>query len=99
MHFSMASNYLRKSYKQRLPQTESLLNTANYIPVRQMVSSTFGTLVLSFFSSAVLLAIFPWIALLFTTFLIYILFAAARRCVPSEMTSQLPIDGEKRAEL
>lgn len=49
MHFSMASNYLRKSYKQRLPQTESLLNTANYIPVRQMVSSTFGTLVLSFF--------------------------------------------------
>jgi hypothetical protein len=52
-----------------------------------------------FFSSAVLLAIFPWIALLFTTFLIYILFAAARRCVPSEMTSQLPIDGEKRAEL
>ncbi|KAI0001184.1 hypothetical protein BJV77DRAFT_1155602 [Russula vinacea] len=48
---------------------------------------------------AVLLAIFPWIALLFTTFLIYILFAAARRCVPSEMTSQLPIDGEKRAEL
>jgi type IV secretory pathway TrbD component len=49
---------------------------------------------------AVLLAIFPWIALLFATVLIFILFAAARRRVPSEMTSQLPIsEGEKRADL
>jgi hypothetical protein len=51
MHFLMASNYLRKSYKQRLPQTENQLNTTNYIPVRHMVSSAFGTLVLTLFLS------------------------------------------------
>jgi len=46
---------------------------------------------------AVLLAIFPWISLLFGTVLIFILFAAARK---REATAQPPIsDGEKADEL
>ena len=61
-----------------------------------MVSFAFGTLrilELIFFPSAVLLAIFPWISLLFGTVLIFILFAAARK---REATAQPPIsDGEK----
>jgi hypothetical protein len=48
------------------------------------------------FFSVVLLAIFPWIALLFATFLIAVLFAAARRHTQLETTSKPPIsDGEK----
>jgi len=44
----------------------------------------------------VLLAIFPWISLLFTIALIVVLFMAARRRVPSEMSSRPHVsDGEK----
>jgi hypothetical protein len=49
-------------------------------------------------SSAVLLAIFPWISLLSSVVLVFVLFAAARRHKqsPVETTSQPPIsDGEK----
>jgi len=44
----------------------------------------------------VLLAIFPWITLVFTTALIVVLFMAARRRVLSETSSQIPMsEGEK----
>jgi len=48
--------------------------------------------------SAVLLAIFPWISLVFLTALIVILFTAARRRVPLETPSQQPVS-EKPADL
>ncbi|KAI0002524.1 hypothetical protein BJV74DRAFT_604703 [Russula compacta] len=46
---------------------------------------------------AVLLAIFPWISLLFTSFLILLLLAAERRRVSLETLS--PISGEEKAGL
>jgi hypothetical protein len=52
----------------------------------------------NFSPSAVLLAIFPWISLLSSIVLVFVLFAAARRHKqsPVETTSQPPIsDGEK----
>lgn len=55
----------------------------------------------NFFSpSAVLLAIFPWIALIFSIVLILVLFAAARRRKqsPMAMTSQPPISDEKKGD-
>jgi len=46
--------------------------------------------------SAVLLAIFPWITLLFTTILIFVLFAAARKRAQPEIISETTnIDDEK----
>ena len=56
---------------------------------------SYGT---DFSPSAVLLAIFPWISLLSSIVLVFVLFAAARRHKqsPVETTSQPPIsDGEK----
>jgi len=50
--------------------------------------------------AAVLLAIFPWISLLFLAILIAVLFMAARRRVPLETSSRQPISSEEKpAEL
>jgi len=58
-------------------------------------ASSLGTEILTFLQ-AVLLAIFPWITLLFTGILIFILFAAARKGVQPETTSEpTRIDNEK----
>jgi len=46
---------------------------------------------------AVLLAIFPWITLVFVSALIVVLFTAARRRIPLETTSQPPIPSEDKA--
>ncbi|KAH9965261.1 hypothetical protein BC827DRAFT_1153585 [Russula dissimulans] len=48
---------------------------------------------------AVLLAIFPWITLLFTTILIFVLFAAARKRVQQEKTSQPTNSDDEKAGL
>ncbi|KAI0292026.1 hypothetical protein BC826DRAFT_1105740 [Russula brevipes] len=48
---------------------------------------------------AVLLAIFPWISLVFVTILILVLLAAARRCVPLETASEPPPSGGEKADL
>ena len=93
----MVCNYPRKLYKQRLPRQESLINIVRNIPVRHTVSSSvvFGINVLTS-SAVVLLAIFPWITLVFTTALIVVLFMAARRRVLLETSSQIPMsEGEK----
>lgn len=60
---------------------------------------TFGGLGIKIltFLSAVLLAIFPWISLLFTTFLILLLLAAERR--RGSLETLLPISGEEKAGL
>lgn len=93
----MVCNYLRKLYKQRLPRRESQTNIARNIPVRHTVSSSgaFGINILTS-SLAVLLAIFPWITLVFTSALIIVLFMAARRRVWLETSSQIPMSEEEK---
>jgi len=49
--------------------------------------------------AAVLLAIFPWIALLFTAILIVVLFAAARRRDQPETASQASIAEREKGSL
>ncbi len=58
-------------------------------------------MLLTFFPLAVLLAIFPWISLLSSIALVYVLFAAARRHkqLPAETTSQPPIADAEKADL
>jgi hypothetical protein len=57
--------------------------------------------VANFFPSAVLLAIFPWISLISSIALVYVLFAASRRRkqLPAETTSQPPIADAEKADL
>jgi len=47
----------------------------------------------------VLLAIFPWITLVFTTALIVVLFMAARKRVPLETSSQIPMSEGEKADI